>query len=68
MLALPNLQANLDALEQLQSIAFSGHIADTAKYPDEEEQLRKMGITSVFNIYTEAGLGFADHVEAQNPV
>ena len=66
MLALPNLQANLDALEQLESIAFSGFIGATAKYPDEEEHLRKMGVTSVFNIYTEAGLGFANHVEAQN--
>ncbi|MCU7807391.1 MAG: cation:proton antiporter [Candidatus Thiodiazotropha sp. (ex Semelilucina semeliformis)] len=68
MLALPNLQANLDALEELKTIAFSGFVAATVKYPDEEERLREMGVTSVFNIYTEAGSGFADYVEAQNKV
>jgi len=66
MLALPNLQANLDALEQLQSISFSGRIAATARFPDEVELLRQSGATAVFNIYTEAGAGFAEHVEANN--
>jgi len=65
MLALPNLQANLDALEQLRGISFRGRIAATAKYPDEEERLRQSGATAVFNIYTEAGAGFAEHVEVQ---
>lgn len=64
MLTLPNLRANLDALEQLQKISFAGRIVATARYPDEEEQLRECGVTAVFNIYTEAGTGFADHVEA----
>ncbi len=62
MLALPNLQANLDTLEQLREISFPGRIAATARYPDEEEPLRQSGATAVFNIYTEAGVGFADHV------
>jgi len=66
MLALPNLEANLDALEQLREISFPGHIAATARYSDEEEQLRQAGATAVFNIYTEAGAGFAEHVEVQN--
>ena len=65
MLALPNLEANLDALAQLRKIAYPGRIAATARYPDEEERLRQAGATAVFNIYTEAGAGFADHVEAQ---
>jgi glutathione-regulated potassium-efflux system ancillary protein KefC len=64
MLALPNLRANLDALEQLREISFPGRIAATAKYPDDEEPLRQSGATAVFNIYTEAGTGFADHVQA----
>lgn len=68
MLALPNLRANLDALDQLRDIAFSGRIAATAKFPDEEELLRKSGATAVFNIYTEAGAGFADHVEVESHV
>ena len=68
MLALPNLQANLDALAQLKEISFSGRIAATARFPDEVTLLQQSGATAVFNIYTEAGAGFADHVEAQNQV
>lgn len=63
MLALPNLQANLDALEELQSVSFKGRIAATAKYPGEKEELLRHGATHVFNIYTEVGAGFADFVE-----
>ena len=65
MLALPNLEANLGVLEQLQAIAFPGYIAATAVYPDDVERLQQAGATAVFNIYTEAGSGFAEHVEAQ---
>ncbi len=65
MLALPNLQANLDALEQLRRIAFEGRIAATARFPDEVKRLKEAGATSVFNIYTEAGAGFANHVATQ---
>lgn len=64
MLALPNLQANLDALDLLRKISFPGRITATARYPDEEERLLQCGATAVFNIYTEAGAGFADHIEA----
>ncbi len=63
MLALPNLQANLDALQQLRAIEFAGQIAATARFPDEIAPLQKAGATAVFNIYTEAGAGFAEHVE-----
>ena len=68
MLALPNLQANLDALEQLRRISFSGRIAAIARFPDEVKLLNQAGATAVFNIYTEAGAGFAEHVEAQSKV
>ena len=64
MLTLPNLEANVDALEQLHEIGFKGRVAATARYPDEEEPLRNAGATAVFNIYAEAGAGFAGHVEA----
>ena len=64
MLALPTVAANLDALDQLREIGFEGGIAATARYPDEEAQLREAGATAVFNIYAEAGTGFAGHVAA----
>jgi len=68
MLALPNLQANLDALQQLRGISFSGRIGAIARFPDEEKTLQQAGVSAVFNIYTEAGAGFADHVEVHNEV
>ena len=68
MLALPNLKANLDVLEQLREISFPGRIAATAKFPDEVKLLRQSGAAAVFYIYTEAGAGFAYHVEADNQV
>jgi glutathione-regulated potassium-efflux system ancillary protein KefC len=65
MLALPNLQANLDALAELQAASFAGRIAAIARFPDEMARLEQAGATAVFNFYTEAGAGFAEHVEAQ---
>lgn len=65
MLALPHIHANLSALKQLQNITFTGNIAATARFPDEVKLLRQAGATAVFNIYTEAGAGFAEHVETQ---
>lgn len=64
MLALPSLEANLDALEQLQAVNFIGRVAATARYPGDKEALSENGATHVFNIYTEVGAGFADYVEA----
>ncbi len=70
MLALPTLSANLDALERLRAMEFSGSVAATVRYPDEEEQLLEAGATAVFNIYEEAGEGFTKHVleAGLNPV
>jgi len=65
MISLPNLSANLGALEQLKRIGFQGRIAATARYPDEVEPLYEAGATDVFNIYAEAGAGFAGHVQAR---
>lgn len=62
MLTLPKLRANLDALAQLRSIGYSGRIAATARYEDEVARLKQAGATDVFNIYTEAGAGSANHV------
>ena len=64
MLALPNLVANLDALDQLKRVAFTGRVTATARHPGEEAQLLEHGATAVFNIYREAGAGFAEHTMA----
>jgi len=66
MLALPNLQANLEALKQLKEVSFSGQISSIARFSDEEKILCKAGASAVFNVLTEAGAGFATHTEQIN--
>lgn len=62
LLALPQVNSNIDVLHQLKAAGFPGSVAATARYPDDAETLRQVGIDTVFNIYTEAGAGFATHV------
>jgi len=64
LLTLPSHQANLNAVEHLRCMGYSGHIAATSKYPDEEAALIALGVDHTFNIYTEAGLGFANELQS----
>lgn len=61
MLAMPNQQENLFAVKQLRSSGYTGKLTAIAKYQDDIEALRQAGADSVFNLYAEAGVGFADH-------
>ena len=67
MLALPNLAANLAVLDELKASSFSGQVAATARFEDEIEPLKQAGASTVFNVYAEAGSGFATHVASQAP-
>jgi predicted Kef-type K+ transport protein len=62
MLALPQSASSLNALKQLREAGFRGQVATTAAYGEDEAALRKAGANTVFNIYSEAGTGFASHV------
>jgi hypothetical protein len=64
MLTLPKLSTNLAVLEQLEAASFSGQVAATARFSDEVEALQRAGASAVFNIYGEAGAGFAAQVVA----
>ena len=65
LLALPNFEANLDVAHQLASSPYQGKVAATVKFEDEVEPLTQAGVHAVFNIYDEAGVGFAEHASAQ---
>ena len=65
LLALPNLASNLAVLDQLKASSSYCRVAATARFPDEVEVLRNAGASSVYNLYAEAGSGFAAHVVAQ---
>lgn len=70
LLTLPTHTANMNAVLRLKEMGYRGRIAATSKFSDEEDSLKSIGVDHTFNIYTGAGLGFAnelrDFVEQTN--
>ncbi|MCG6895800.1 MAG: cation:proton antiporter [Thiocapsa sp.] len=62
LLAMPQVSENIFAAEHLIKEGFKGTIGAIAKFPDDETILRAAGVSQVFNLYAEAGAGFAQHV------
>ncbi|MFH2094109.1 MAG: cation:proton antiporter family protein [Bacteroidota bacterium] len=62
ILCMDGLKSNLFAAERLRRIDFSGNIAAIAKHEDEIRELQNKGIQAAYDLYAEAGIGFADHV------
>jgi len=62
LLALPQLSENIYAAEYLVKEGFDGIIGAIAKFPDDEPVLARAGAHMVFDLYAEAGAGFAQHV------
>lgn len=62
VLAMPKHGANVHAAEALQRHDFEGVVAATGKFDDEVKELRGLGLDTAFNLYSEAGTGFANHV------
>lgn len=60
MLAMPSVNDIRDITNQLKLSDYKGHIAAIARYEDERETLKNLGIDNVFNYYVEAGQGFAE--------
>jgi uncharacterized protein (DUF934 family) len=57
-----NFNANLIAIDRLKTIGYKGHIAATGVHDDQINILKRLGVNSVYNVFTEAGIGFADHI------
>ena len=62
LLDMPKPEENLFAFKQLEANGFKGMVAGTAKYDDQVEMLKQAGLDAAYNIYGEAGAGFANHV------
>jgi len=62
LLTLPSHNANMNAALRLKDMGYRGRIAATTKFHDEEDALKAVGVEHTFNIYTEAGLGFANEI------
>lgn len=62
VLAMPKHAANIHAAQSLKSCDFHGVVAATGLFDDEVKELRELGLDTAFNLYSEAGSGFAGHV------
>lgn len=62
VLAMPKHSSNIHAAKTLKRHHFEGVVTATGKFDDEVRQLRELGLDTAFNLYSEAGAGFADHV------
>ena len=62
LLAMPAHDSNMYAHEMLRESQYKGKVAAVARFPDEVEALEAAGVDVAFNMYAEAGAGFANHV------
>ncbi len=60
MLALTNHQENILVAKMLQELDYHGKTAAVVRFSEESEELAHFGI-SAFNLYAQAGAGFAAH-------
>ena len=61
LVSLTNHKENMSVVKFLKTQGFSGDLAVVSRYPDEEQEIRDAGCIT-FNLYAEAGHGFAEHV------
>ena len=63
ILALSNHRETVLVTNMLREVGYTGAVAAVAKFDDHLQELRSLGVIA-FNFYSEAGAGFAEHVEA----
>lgn len=61
MVSLSKHSENKAVCELLLQLGYQGHLAVIATHPDQRRELRELGCIA-FNLYQEAGYGFAEHV------
>jgi len=62
LLDIPNVKEALIAADMIKRTQYQGLIAATVKHNESIQLLEAVGVNYVFNIYAEAGSGFAHHV------
>ncbi len=62
LLCMSDHASNLYAARRLQASSFPGKVAAVAEHDDQAAELREAGVDATYNIYGEAGAGFAGHV------
>lgn len=61
LISLTNHAENLVGVELARETGFEGRLAVVSRFPDQQQELEALGCIS-FNLYGEAGHGFAEHV------
>ena len=61
LVSLSNHRENMDVVKIIQKTKYKEKLAVIARFPDELEELHERGCIA-FNLYAEAGHGFAEHV------
>ena len=64
MLALTNHQENMLVGHLLDDLGYKGQLAAVVRFAEDAEELEEQGI-STYNLFVEAGAGFADHAAVQ---
>ena len=62
MLALPEISADIFAIQQMRRRGYQGQITASVRYEEQIHRLKQEGIHAAYSLYEEAGAGFADHV------
>jgi predicted Kef-type K+ transport protein len=62
MLALPDPGTSIFSIQQIKASGYKGQITASVRYEDQMQLLKDAGIDAAYNLYEEAGVGFADHV------
>jgi len=65
ILVTPSHATHMSVIEELNLIHSSIKVAAISRYDDEMHELIEAGVDVVFNLYEEAGFGFADHTYKQ---
>jgi predicted Kef-type K+ transport protein len=64
LLALPEPEQNLGITRRIRARNSAGHIFAVTQYPEEAAVLKAAGVETTWNLYAEAGNGFAEEVIA----
>jgi len=62
LLAFPDHRANLATAQLIREFGFTVILASIVKFGDHVQELKAAGVDEVFDLYAEAGTGFAEHV------
>ncbi|MBL4762387.1 MAG: cation:proton antiporter [Gammaproteobacteria bacterium] len=62
MLAMPTVDDMIQAVRLIKAEGYIGSIAAVTRFEEDRRLLETEGVDTIFNLYAEAGAGFAEHV------